>query len=493
MDKLYERIDFQNDMPPALNADNLNAISKALEELDLRVISIAPETLLLRLKDISELLRDTQTLFVDAEGNAILAKSYAAGGTGSRDGEDTDNAKYYKEQARDSANKAEIYGAEAETYANAVHDRYTEYYDHLDLANNPHNVTKEQVGLGNVPNVAPIANLLTTVVGSPLDATMGKELNDKIEALQENGVGGSMEYYVGTCSTSASTADKVVTISNFKLKVGAVVHVKFSYTNTSGSATLNVSSTGAKAMYYINGTRMYYIPANLYHSFIYDGTYWRYLGTQNAIISPPNYDERYGIKMGDEALIPLLSGYSIDLGTYSNPFKNIYLSSNIYVKKAGTTTQTLAVLPPLPLVRGNFCLYDYHQILFTEYSDYVKSVINGAYNAAGCNIGCNAFGGGSENYEALFLFRIMGYVVDPSNDYLAKPFVADVLLSTSQMNDCTGEYTNSATIEIPYSQSITLTLTGVSVSGCGYASGIAYLKLTASSTDIHFLEIDLIP
>ncbi|MBE5852256.1 MAG: hypothetical protein E7299_04790 [Lachnospiraceae bacterium] len=488
MDKLYERIDFQNDMPPALNADNLNAISKALEELDLRVISIAPETLLLRLKDISELLRDTQTLFVDAEGNAILAKSYAAGGTGSRDGEDTDNAKYYKEQARDSANKAEIYGAEAETYANAVRDRYTEYYDHLDRANNPHNVTKEQIGLDNVPNVAPIANLLTTIVGSPLDATMGKELNDKITALQENGAGN--DYYVGTCTTSASTADKVVTISDFNLKVGAVVHVKFSYTNTSSSATLNVSSTGAKAMYYMDGTRMYYIPSGVYHSFIYDGTYWRYMGTQNAIIAS-NY-ERYGIKMEYRALIPLLSGYSIDIGTISKPFNNIY-SSNIYVKRAGTTTQTLAVLPPLPLVRGNFCLYDYHQILFTEYSDYVKSVINGVFHAAGCNIGCNVVSGGSGNYEALFLFRIMGYVVNPSDYYLAKPFVADVLLSTSQTNDCSGEYTNCATIETPYSQSITLTLTGVSVNSCGVASGAAYLKLTATSRNIHISEIDLMP
>ena len=35
----------------------------------------------------------------EANADAILAKSYAVGGTGTRPGEDTDNAKYYKEQA----------------------------------------------------------------------------------------------------------------------------------------------------------------------------------------------------------------------------------------------------------------------------------------------------------------------------------------------------------------------------------------------------------
>lgn len=36
----------------------------------------------------------------DSESQAVLAKSYTVGGTGTRDGEDTDNAKYYAEQAK---------------------------------------------------------------------------------------------------------------------------------------------------------------------------------------------------------------------------------------------------------------------------------------------------------------------------------------------------------------------------------------------------------
>src|SRR5574344_1832144 len=45
----------------------------------------------------------TKTATKHADADATLAKSYAVGGTSSRTGEDTDNAKYYKEQAATSA------------------------------------------------------------------------------------------------------------------------------------------------------------------------------------------------------------------------------------------------------------------------------------------------------------------------------------------------------------------------------------------------------
>ena len=45
MEKLYERIDFENGTTPALNDTNLNAISKALDDIDDRVILIAGDVL----------------------------------------------------------------------------------------------------------------------------------------------------------------------------------------------------------------------------------------------------------------------------------------------------------------------------------------------------------------------------------------------------------------------------------------------------------------
>lgn len=54
----------------------------------------------------------------------------------------------------------------------------------------------------------------------------------------------------GTCSTGASTAAKVVTMSNFDtLITGMTIHVYFTYSNTATNPTLNVNSKGAKPIY----------------------------------------------------------------------------------------------------------------------------------------------------------------------------------------------------------------------------------------------------
>ena len=58
-----------------------------------------------------------------------------------------------------------------------------------------------------------------------------------------------------TCSTPGATVEKVATItpsSNFSLETGARVAVKFDNVNSAKSPTLNVNSTGAKAIYFKN-------------------------------------------------------------------------------------------------------------------------------------------------------------------------------------------------------------------------------------------------
>lgn len=49
----------------------------------------------------------------EAYGSADLSKSYAVGGTGTRDGEDTDNSKYYSEQSAEYLDKVETAGENA--------------------------------------------------------------------------------------------------------------------------------------------------------------------------------------------------------------------------------------------------------------------------------------------------------------------------------------------------------------------------------------------
>lgn len=88
--------------------------------------------------------------------------------------------------------------------------------------------------------------------------------------------------HFGTCATAAGTVAKTVDCAGFYLGVGSWIAVKFTNTNTGavGSLTLNVNSTGAKAIKYRNanlpssGT----LAANRIYFFVYDGTYWQIVG-----------------------------------------------------------------------------------------------------------------------------------------------------------------------------------------------------------------------
>lgn len=100
--------------------------------------------------------------------------------------------------------------------------------------------------------------------------------------------------FYGTCSTAAATAEKAITISadqNFALRVGAIIGVKFTVSNTASNVKLNVNSTGAKSIWYntsaYTGTSSDVCGlANRYNYYMYDGTYWCWLGLGRN----PNYD-----------------------------------------------------------------------------------------------------------------------------------------------------------------------------------------------------------
>ena len=100
---------------------------------------------------------------------------------------------------------------------------------------------------------------------------------------------------LGTCTTAAATAAKVVTLSDasgWELKQGASVAVKFSNTNTFSATaqapiTLNVNNTGAKNIYYggsahPTGTNTTaFGRANYVNTYVYDGTYWVWAGSSS--------------------------------------------------------------------------------------------------------------------------------------------------------------------------------------------------------------------
>ncbi len=84
----------------------------------------------------------------------------------------------------------------------------------------------------------------------------------------------------GTCATAEGTAAKVATATNFVLEPGARIAVKFTYANTVASPTLNVNSTGAKAIYW-HGAALasdQYWQAGAVLDFIYNGAQWELIG-----------------------------------------------------------------------------------------------------------------------------------------------------------------------------------------------------------------------
>lgn len=84
----------------------------------------------------------------------------------------------------------------------------------------------------------------------------------------------------GTCSTAATTAAKVATITDFTLSTGRQVTIYFSTANTAEAPTLNISGTGAKSIItgsVLSANNRLFWKAGCNITFLYDGTYYRIL------------------------------------------------------------------------------------------------------------------------------------------------------------------------------------------------------------------------
>lgn len=85
------------------------------------------------------------------------------------------------------------------------------------------------------------------------------------------------------CGTSSSTAAKTVSISGIKtLITGTVITIRFGYAIDTANSTLNVSSTGAKPIYYNNKPlSIGAIQADDIVSFVYYSSRWQVIGSLN--------------------------------------------------------------------------------------------------------------------------------------------------------------------------------------------------------------------
>lgn len=124
-----------------------------------------------------------------------------------------------------------------------------------------------------------------TIDNEMSDSSTNPVQNKVIKEYVDDSVDEVITIYHGTSSSAAADTTKVVVCNDFTaadLKAGAAILVTFNTTNSAavGDLMLNVNSTGAKKIQYINnGTRgnlssAGYLKASTTYLFVYDGTYW---------------------------------------------------------------------------------------------------------------------------------------------------------------------------------------------------------------------------
>ena len=171
---------------------------------------------------------------------------------------------------------------------------------------------------------------------------------------------GSPRY--ATCSTAAATSAKVATIadgsSTFVLEKGARICVSFTYANTASAATLNVASTGAKAICW-NGSALVssqYWQAGAVVDFVYDGNGWSIVGV--AKDRPVFYVTITGTvasPTADKTLAEIYQAYENGYAVYAN----------VTLTGSGSSTNLKGLLPLTYIIAG---IDGQHAITFSSTS-----------------------------------------------------------------------------------------------------------------------------
>lgn len=130
--------------------------------------------------------------------------------------------------------------------------------------------------------IDPFADGGTTKYITTANASVGKLATARtIDGVSFNGSANIIHY--GSCSTAAGTAAKTVACTGFSLATGAWIAVKFTATNSAANPTLNVQSTGAKAIYYRGAAiTAGYLAANRTYLFVYNGSQFELIGDINT-------------------------------------------------------------------------------------------------------------------------------------------------------------------------------------------------------------------
>ena len=170
-----------------------------------------------------------------------------------------------------------------------------------------------------------------------------------------NGKADKANWY-GTCSTTASTTAKTVTCSGFTKAAGAVIAITFSTANTANAPTLNINSTTATATYKGNAVTSSSNPlkwgAGDTLTFMYDGSYYKYLSTSNdfgkqdALVSGTNIKTINSTSLLGSGDISLQS--AITSTTVSITVANWNATTTCTKSVTGVTSSNNVIVTPAP-------------------------------------------------------------------------------------------------------------------------------------------------
>lgn len=150
----------------------------------------------------------------------------------------------------------------------------------------------------------------------------------------------------GLCNTAASTATKVVSVSNYDRASNPYIAVKFTYENTAASPKLNINNIGA-AQIMTNGTNSAYWAAGATVNFYWDGTYYQVASSpvyaSEVTVGNPNGDN---VHIGNSAVqlrkrnkvrTQLIDAGLEVLGTDGSTRKGLFGEKSQIGKKSDTT------------------------------------------------------------------------------------------------------------------------------------------------------------
>lgn len=207
-----------------------------------------------------------------ANAKSVLAESYAVGGTGTREGEDTDNAKYYMEQAKQQTGGIPTKVSELENDAGYITKKVsdlTNYYDKTDVDKKIDSIPKTDLTnyltkTGDGSNLTAAFEEATTLE----ELTTGEKLSSilgKIKLAVKN-----IKSLIGLIGTTdiSTIGDGTITggLSDVNGKLQSKIYSTYIKAKESKKITIEIFScamllvAGATMYYFCNG---YLIPINV--------------------------------------------------------------------------------------------------------------------------------------------------------------------------------------------------------------------------------------